>query len=719
MTQASPRHDPKSGTGIASRTRFDTLALARRASIWPLTLGILLVAFVLRVYRLEAQSIWWDEGHSIQMASAPLAQIPTLPGMDVHPPGYFVLLHQWMAIAGRSEFALRYLSVAFSLLAVALLIRFGWALAARAGGPRAGTSLAVGMLAALSPLYVAYAQEVRMYAVVTLFALASVYFQWRILKDWKIGGLEGWKAGRLAKQPSNFQPSRRDLLIWPLAGYVLSTAASLYTHYFTLFLLLFQNLAWLIWVLAPRAAGNLRRRRIALWLGTQLATLILFLPQLPLALRQTTAYANPNLNPPALSEFVSRSWLAYTLGTAVDPAPGSGLAAILAAMLGLVVLVGFVRARRGVQGEQSGTVAFLVGWFFIPLAAYFLVLQRRPSFEPRYMMLVTPALMLLLAWGLAIGPPWGHRIWWGGLGVSLVTAAFAWGTWSYFTRVESYKDDSAGVTAWLAAETTSDDVVYVDVPHPFHYYADRIPAPTRYLFVDVHTAADTLNAEAAGRDRLFWVTWRGSDTDPRGVIPFLLDKVGSRAGERDFRGYHVTWWNLPRHAHFSLPDDLPLADITFGDVIRLDGLAFSDTVQMGEVAWATLHFTLLRAIDVDYRVSLRLTSPEGNKLASTDKDLLNDRHFRTSAWPLDDPRLNQAINVYTLPIPPDVSAGSYRLETVVYEATALEALPVAAGSASDGISAFLGTVVVSPRNSPESRSAAPICGSFCLSFPLR
>jgi uncharacterized membrane protein len=680
-----------------------------------LTLVILLVAFVLRVYRLEAQSIWWDEGHSIQMASAPLVQIPTLPGMDVHPPGYFALLHQWMAVAGRSEFALRYLSLAFSLLTVALLMRFGRALAARAGGPRtetsprAGTSLAVGVLAALSPLYVAYAQEVRMYTVVTLFALASVYFQWRILEDWKIGGLEGWKAGRLAKQPFNFQPSRRDLLIWPLAGYVSAVAASLYTHYFTLFLLLFENLAWLIWALAPRAVGDLRRRRMTLWLGTQLATLVLFLPQLPLALRQTTTYANPNLNPPGIREFVSRSWLAYTLGTAVDPAIGRWLAAILAAILGLVVLFLFARARRGVQGDQLGTATFLVGWFLIPLAAYFLVLQRRPSFEPRYMMLVTPALLLLLAWGLAVGPPRGssagrHRIGWGGLGVLLVTAAFAWGTWSYFTRVESYKDDSAGVAAWLAAETTSDDVVYVDVPHPFHYYADRIPAPTRYFFVDVHTAADVLNAEAAGRDRLFWVTWRGSDTDPRGVIPFLLDKVGRRGGERDFRGYHVTWWDLPRGAHFSLPGDLPPADITFGDVVRLDGLAFSDTVQVGGVAWATLHFTLLRDTDVDYRVSLRLYSPEGNRLASTDKDLLNDRHFRTSAWPLDDPRLNQAINVYTLPIPPDASPGSYRLETVVYEATTLEALPVAAGSASDGISAFLDTVVVSPRNSPESSS---------------
>jgi mannosyltransferase len=637
--------------------------------IWFLTIVMFLLAFVLRVYRLDAQSIWWDEGHSIQMASAALVQIPTLPGMDVHPPGYFALLHQWMAAAGRSEFALRYLSVIFSMLTVALLMRFGREL----GGRRVGW--VVGGLAALSPPYVIYAQEVRMYAVVTFFALASVYSQWRIL--------EGGKS---------------------LMGYVLATTASLYTHYFTIFLLLFENLLWLVWVLIPRMGSSGRRRRVGVWLGTQLAIMILFLPQFRLALRQTIAYANPNLNPPAVSEFISRSWTAYTIGTAVDPSTAPKLAWTVVAILVLVVLFRIARTLRGLHGDELGTAAFLMGWFVIPLGVYFLVLQRRPSFEPRYMMLVTPALMLLLAWGLGVEMrATNRRLWWGGLGLLVALAVFGVGTWSYYTNVGTYKDDSRGVADWLSAETTPNDVVYVDVPHPFHYYAERIPAPTRYFFVDVHTAADVLNAEAAGRDRLFWVTWWGSDTDPRGVIPFLLDKAGQRAGELDFRGYHVTWWNLQNDTRFTLPNDLSPVDVVFGGVARLDGLAFSGTAQVGDAAWATLHFSLLDDVDNDYRVSLRLRDPEGKMLPPTDKDLLNDRHFRTSAWPVNDARLSQAINVYMLPIPSDSSPGDYCLEAVVYEANTMEALPVSGVSPSecisppgDGISARLGTVTVLP-----------------------
>ena len=674
---------------------------------WYLPAGVLWLAFALRVYHLGSQSIWWDEGHSIQMASAPLAQISTLPGMDVHPPGYFAALHQWMAIAGRSEFALRYLSAVFGVLTVALLMRFGrslgrqslrrgWLPGASQPGPGFWTSLLAGCLAAVSPFYVAYAQEVRMYALVTFFALASVYFEWSILKRW---GCKEVVGGGIEKSVG--QPVRKGWLMGSWVGYVLATAASLYTHYFTIFLLVFENLAWLVWVALPWAQLGPRRRRMVVWLGTQVAVLLLFAPQLPLATRQAVAYANPNLAPPSLGQFVSRSWLAYTLGSAVEPGAGRWLSIALALVLGLVVLAQLVAAWRAGSRDEWGTLAFLVGWLLVPLAAYLIVLQRRPSFEPRYMMLATPALLLMLARGLAGKDPSPRG--WRAAAALMVAAIFGVGTWSYFANAQSYKDDSAGVAEWLAAETGPGDVVYVDVPHPFDYYAERIHAPVRYLFVDVHTAAEALNAEAAGHERFFWVTWRGSDTDPRGVIPFLLDKVASRAGELDFRGYHVTWWDLADNVRFSLPANLPRRDATFGDVVRLDGAAFSESARVGTAAWATLHFTLLRETDTDYRVSARLRGPQGEMLPPSDKDLLNDRHFRTSAWPLGDARLNQAINVYTLPIPPDTLPGSYCLEVVVYDAASLEPLPVAGATTSEcglepesGSAARLGAVTVSP-----------------------
>jgi hypothetical protein len=258
----------------------------------------------------------------------------------------------------------------------------------------------------------------------------------------------------------------------------------------------------------------------------------------------------------------------------------------------------------------------------------------------------------------------------------MLMVIFLFGLYNYYANETYFKDDSAGVAAWLAAETKVDDIVYVDVPHPFHYYASRrdIPAPPRYLFVNIHTAAETLNREAAGRDRLFWVTWRGSDTDPRQVIPFLAEKAGRRSGQRDFRGYQVTWFDLPGPGQttFSLPNTLTPANASFGDILRLDGIAFggqqAQTTAVDEPVWATLHFSLRRDTEVNYKVSLRLRARDGQLAAQVDQDLLNDRHLRTSAWPMADPALNQAINVYLLPLPPDTSPGIYRLEVVVYNA---------------------------------------------------
>lgn len=661
--------------------------MLRQASFRRLVLLVLLLAFALRVHQLDVASIWWDEGHSIEMASAPLADIATLPGMDVHPPGYFVVLHLWMSVLGAREFALRYLSVVFSLLTVALLMRFGQSVSVVPAWPAGwrvrlaqvwGGGLLTGALAALLPLYVAYAQEVRMYAMVIVLAALAGYAQWRIL----------------------FRPSR-----WRWwAAYSLATAAGLYAHYFALFVIAFQGLAWLVWSLA---AGDRRGRlrRLAAWLSALLAALVCFAPQLPLALRQTTAYANPNLHPPTWLEFLSRSWLAYTAGLTIYPEL-AGLATLAAGLTLAVVVLWVWRAPRR---RALGALFYLVGWFCLPLMLYFLVLQQRPSFEPRYLIAVTPAIVLLWAAGISVvslrfarkasggevqrvkSGPW--RVVTSILTLTLMAVAGI-GTYSYFVNTASFKDDSAGVVRWLAAETTAEDQVYVDVPHPFHYYADRVPAPLRYLFVDVHTAAATLNVEAAGRRRVYWVTWHGSDTDPRGVVPFLLDKVAPRGGEIDFRGYHVTWWQLPDGVRFSLPDNLPPVDFVFNERIWVDGAAYGVTCRPGDHTWATLHFALLADTGVDYRASLRLREPSGNMLPPTDRDILNDRHLRTSAWPVDDARLNQAVNVYTLPVPAVAAPGVYRLELVVYDAATLAALPIAGVTSPDGVSALLGTVTV-------------------------
>src|SRR5438105_15026748 len=89
-------------------------------------LALLGIAFLLRIYRLDASGFWFDETASYFIAAKGipgiLAYARQAPGE--HPPAYYLLLSLWMNAAGALEFSLRYFSVWFGTLFVALFYRF-------------------------------------------------------------------------------------------------------------------------------------------------------------------------------------------------------------------------------------------------------------------------------------------------------------------------------------------------------------------------------------------------------------------------------------------------------------------------------------------------------------------------------------------------------------------------------------------------------------------
>jgi uncharacterized membrane protein len=76
-----------------------------------LLLLILALAAAVRFYRLEAQSLWHDEGNSARIAERSIRLILEGAAGDIHPPLYYLALHYWRALLGQSEFALRSFSV--------------------------------------------------------------------------------------------------------------------------------------------------------------------------------------------------------------------------------------------------------------------------------------------------------------------------------------------------------------------------------------------------------------------------------------------------------------------------------------------------------------------------------------------------------------------------------------------------------------------------------
>ena len=89
-------------------------------------LFVVLLAFAIRVSGLTAQSMWRDEIDALAFSQMP---VPALLGNFTRAgwngPLFYLLLRPWVAIAGRSEFGLRYFSTWFGVLGVALIYRLG------------------------------------------------------------------------------------------------------------------------------------------------------------------------------------------------------------------------------------------------------------------------------------------------------------------------------------------------------------------------------------------------------------------------------------------------------------------------------------------------------------------------------------------------------------------------------------------------------------------
>ena len=137
---------------------------------------IVLLAFLLHLYRLDHQSLWYDEGFSVYLARMSLGEITARTASDIHPPLYYYLLHLWLGPFGDSEFVLRFFSLLFGLLTVPLIYALGRRLLGTASGLLAASLLAV------SPLYLWYSQEARMYTLVTFLCLLSSYLLLRAVE---------------------------------------------------------------------------------------------------------------------------------------------------------------------------------------------------------------------------------------------------------------------------------------------------------------------------------------------------------------------------------------------------------------------------------------------------------------------------------------------------------------------------------------------------------
>jgi len=459
---------------------------------------ILLLAASLRVCHLGVESVWLDEAASVEIARDPPVDVVRDAAQDVHPPLYYLALHVWMRMMGDSERAVRSLSVLFSLLAVAALVAF----AARWFDRQ--TALVAALLAAISPLQIAFAQEARMYALLTLTAMLSTDAFLCVLRD----------------------GTRR-----AMAGYVVVTAAMLYTHAYAGFVLAGQGL-WLACALVASTNNRPRWWRRGL-LAFGLAALA-FLPWVPSFLSQLYGVERAFWIPPQA-----------TLAAAVEAQAGSSsLAWLLAPLAVIAVGMSLVRTRRDArEGNWSAAAVTLCAAIVTCVIGLPFMLSRvsSPIFLPKYTIAASLVFLAIVARGLVLLP---SRLLRGGLILGLVVLTLV-PLHAYFTT--RHKDDWRDVVSSVERAAEPGDLIVFSQAFglaPFHYYArrtDLVELP--FLDRSEGLTARSLNAAAgvalAPFDRV-WLVLSDPDATTDAVIRNLrgygqaVDDVGGGVEARLF-----------------------------------------------------------------------------------------------------------------------------------------------------------------------------------------
>jgi len=483
----------------ASSSQRDALD---RALLLVLLLALLL-GTGLRFWRLDAESLWLDEVTSIFLARSDIPTLIRTTAQDIHPPVYYALLHLWLRL-GEGEFMARALSAFVGVISIAVIYRLGASLFG------SGAGAASALLLAASPLHVWYAQEVRMYILVTLWTLAGTYWLWRALQ-----------CGRW----------------WQWLAYALCMALSLYTHYHAIFVLLFQNLFVAFCCLRSRDRRQLARD----WLLADAVIVLLFLPWLPVLLHQVAqgggGWVEKAIGRPSPRALVE-TWIDYSVGSARQWYPlwlrraGYLLFGLTAAWPFAVVAARWQRRAKADWLPLLYAAAYLV----VPLLAVWTVSQVKPMYAGRYLLPFLPPYLLLLGRGVTQFPRKITRLLMlvGLMVVSLVGVGLA------ASRLQ--KDDWRGIAAWVAAAAQPGDVVLCQPVwnyKPFEYYAGGRVAT--YHDWPVSVAADDdlgalLRPVVAGRTRL-WLIWtRGHYSDPEGLLQSYLDDRYSLLMRREVPG---------------------------------------------------------------------------------------------------------------------------------------------------------------------------------------
>jgi len=441
----------------------------------PVVLGAI-VALGVALRFIQRSPLWLDEALSVNIARLPVGDLLDALRHDGHPPLYYLILHYWMKVFGEGDIAVRALS---GLIAVASL-PLAW-VAGRGLAGRSGARWAL-IVVALSPYWVRYGTETRMYSLIMLLVLA----------------------GYLMTQDA--------LLLKPTAprliGIGLVSGLLLLTHYWAFYLMAAVILLLAVrWWREPETRGTTLRVG-----GAMVAGSLLFVPWLGGFLYQAGHTGTPWGEPFRPSAMVQ---------TTLQDMGGGELteAALYGSIVLVLVLVALFTVRSGghemaldlrtsprVRAELM-VVALVLG--LGTLAGY----ATHATYQSRYAAMIVPFVLLAVAVGITRVPGVGRLL----VGLVYVSFSLAGILWvNYYQRTQS--EIVAGA---VAARAQPGDVVV--------YCPDQLgPGYSREMPDDL---VELSYPALSSPERVDWVDYadRNGAADPAAIAAEINERAGDHA----------------------------------------------------------------------------------------------------------------------------------------------------------------------------------------------
>jgi 4-amino-4-deoxy-L-arabinose transferase-like glycosyltransferase len=673
--------------------------------------GLVFLSFGLHLWRIDDRSIWWDESLSLYRAQRSVPYIlsnridfPGISTTDQHPPLYFLLLHGFVRLCGESDLVLRFPSAAFATLIVPLLYVMG----CRLRGRRAG--LLAALFGALSPFYLWYAQEARMYTMLTALGLCALYALWRAVTEQR----RSWGA-----------------------LFVLSAAFAAATQYlYSLLLISLGILGLSLWPRNRRAKGEgIGWRRGSLFLGGA-PILLLILVGLGHEVRGLIPSLGHYREYIPLGLILRDVLNSYSLGLSVNfrevwPLDLVFLAAFVVGIASIWAHPPRVTLRAQGGSLSQARVAGLLataGTILIPIVMIWVFSLFVPVYtNSRYAMMSSPAFYLALGLGIDALMRW--RRWAAWVLLVALVASMGWSVfrYQYDERYQS-KEDYRSIVEFITANERVGDLIIVNGPESLpaflHYYrGDSLVVGLPEGGVKRAERVAQLTEISASCDRIWFVRARTEVSDPEQAVLKWVDDHGLWLMEKGFPscGFYLHLRSyLPRSPvqsevavseslgvyqdRLELLDsalryvdrekdvrELPAAELLFA-LARGEALAV-EPISAGKRISAELFWQPLEEL-VDFKTSLRLV--HGSTVLAQ-RDRLPFMYFPAKDWPIGKTVRHEV----DLLIPYGTPPGTYAVQLVVYEAESGDPLTFRRDAGGESVSCLtLGQIVVGKAATP-------------------